>query len=143
MGRVLALDVGDARIGLAISDPTGVLASPLDAYHRRDPHADAQAIAEVGRREGAVRILAGVPLSLDGRRGPQARKVLAFVRLLKATSELPVILWDERFSTVEASQRIRNAGGAPSRDRARLDSASAAVILQAYLDREAFRSREG
>ena len=114
MGRVLALDVGDARIGLAISDPTAVLASPLHAYRRRDPQADAHAIAEVSRREGAIRILVGMPLSLDGRRGPQARKVLAFVRLLKATSELPIILWDERFSTVEASQRIRDAGGAPS-----------------------------
>ena len=131
--RILALDVGDARIGLAGSDETGMLASPMPAVTRTDPGADVEAVAEAARSIDAELILAGLPRSLDGSVGPQARKVQGFVRLLRDAG-LTVETWDERFSTVEAARGLQASGAQPSRDRGRLDSAAAAVILQGYLD---------
>lgn len=131
--RILALDVGDARIGLAGSDETGTLASPIPAVTRSDPGADVSAIARAAIAIDADLILAGLPRSLDGSVGPQARKVQGFVRLLRDAG-LMVETWDERFSTIEAERGMRASGAQPSRDRARLDSAAAAVILQGYLD---------
>ncbi|NQW15863.1 MAG: Holliday junction resolvase RuvX [Chloroflexi bacterium] len=131
--RILALDVGDARIGLAGSDETGTLASPLPAVTRTDPGADVEAIAEAAASIAADLILAGLPRSLDGSIGPQARKVQGFIRMLRDAG-LTVETWDERFSTVEATRNLQSSGAQPSRDRGRLDSASAAVILQGYLD---------
>ena len=131
--RILALDVGDARIGLAGSDETATLASPMPAVTRTDPGADVSAIAMAAISIDADLILAGLPRSLDGSVGPQARKVQGFVRLLREAG-LTVETWDERFSTAEAERGLRASGAQPSRDRARLDSAAAAVILQGYLD---------
>ncbi len=131
--RVLSLDVGDARIGLAGSDETGTLASPMPAVTRTDPGSDVDAIAEAAASIDANLILAGLPRSLDGSIGPQARKVQGFIRLLRDAG-LTVETWDERFSTVEATRGLQASGAQPSRDRGRLDSAAAAVILQGYLD---------
>ncbi len=132
--RVLALDVGEARIGLAVSDETGVLATPAEAIRRTDPESDARAVIAVAERVGAGRIVVGMPVSLNGTYGSQARRVQGFRRILIETTELVVESWDERFSTVEAERRLRESGVEPSRDRARLDSAAAAIILQSYLD---------
>jgi putative Holliday junction resolvase len=131
--RILALDVGDARIGLAGSDETGTLASPMPAVTRSDPGSDVDAIAEAAGSIEATLILVGLPRSLDGSVGPQARKLQGLVRLLRDAG-LTVETWDERFSTVEAARGLQASGAQPSRDRGRLDSAAAAVILQGYLD---------
>jgi putative Holliday junction resolvase len=133
-GRILALDVGEARIGLAVSDETGFLATPVEAIKRTEPEADVRAVIAVSEGLGAIRIVVGMPVSLNGTYGSQARRVQGFKRILNAASELPVESWDERFSTVEAERRLRESGVEPSRDRARLDSAAAAVILQSFLD---------
>ena len=132
--RILALDVGEARIGLAVSDETGVLATPAEAIKRTDPKSDARAVIAAAERVGAGRIVVGMPVSLNGTYGPQARRVQGFRRILIEATELPVESWDERFSTVEAERRLRESGVEPSRDRARLDSAAAAIILQSFLD---------
>ena len=128
------MDVGEARIGLAVSDETGVLATPAEAIKRSEPEADARAVIEAAEAAGAVRIVVGMPVSLNGTHGPQARRVQGFQRLLREATEMSVESWDERFSTVEAERRLRESGVEPSRDRARLDSAAAAVILQSFLD---------
>ena len=132
--RILALDVGEARIGLAVSDETGFLATPAEAIKRTDPESDARAVIAAAERMGAVRIVVGMPVSLNGTYGSQARRVQGFRRILVEATDLPVESWDERFSTVEAERRLRESGVEPSRDRARLDSAAAAIILQSFLD---------
>src|SRR3990170_3014656 len=152
--RVLALDVGERRIGLAISDPEGRLAVPLETIHRTEEAADLSAIAAVAQREGVVLLLVGLPLSLDGSVGPQARLVQEFARRLATFLPRPVELWDERLSTAEAEARRpgrgpsgprRRPGGRPSGrgarrgsrpPRATVDSLAAAVFLQGYLDRQ-------
>ena len=125
--------MGDARIGLAVSDPTGIVCSPIAALTRTGEGDDIAAVLRVAEREGAGRIVVGLPLSLDGSHGPRARLTLRFTSALRAAAEIPVDSWDERFSTAEAERRLRDAGVQPSRDRARLDSAAAAIILEAYL----------
>ena len=130
---VLALDVGDRRIGLAISDPTGMLASPLGVVERGP--SDVDDILRVALDNGVTEIVVGLPLTLAGESRAQAGKVRSFVQELRSKTDLPVTMVDERLSTVQAQRMLRESGsGRRGRDRGRLDSAAAAVILQAYLD---------
>ncbi len=132
--RALALDVGDRRIGLAISDPNGQVAVPLRTLHRRSLEADIADIAGVAAREEVEAIVVGLPLSLDGAAGHQAERVQDFVVHLKAVVRLPIVLWDERLSTVQAEQLLRTAPPRSRRARAERDALAAAIILQGYLD---------
>ena len=132
--RTLGLDVGQRRTGLAVSDPGGLLATPYTTITAKTPQGNIAAILAIARQEEIGLIVVGLPLSLDGTVGPQARLTLDFCDALRAASPVPVETWDERFSTAEAETRLREAGVAPSRDRARLDAAAAAVLLQSYLD---------
>ena len=134
--RVLGLDVGERRIGVAVSDPSGLLATPLTAVIRRLPGEDIDEVLCILAEQEATRIAVGLPLELSGRRGAQARRVSDFVTSLAERAPVPVETVDERYSTVEAERLLRGSGAAPSRDRARLDAAAAAVILQSYLDSE-------
>lgn len=126
--------MGERRIGLAISDPEGILASPAGVLDRTTDEEDVQRLLEVASREGVGRIVVGMPVSLSGRRGPQARAVDRFQRTLARASGLPVVSWDERLSTVQAERRLREAGVKPSSEPGRTDAAAAAIILQGYLD---------
>jgi putative Holliday junction resolvase len=126
--------VGERRIGLALSDPAGVLASPLGFIDRTSEDEDVRRVLETAREHRAERLVVGIPLSLSGVRGPQARAVEGFRRSLSRASDLPVAAWDERFSTLEAERRLRESGVRPSLERGRTDAASAAIILQGYLD---------
>ena len=132
--RVLGLDVGDKRIGLAISGGAGLLATPYSTIERRNQQRAIAAILEVVQAEEVGQIVVGMPLSLDGSVGSQAKRTLVFCDALESASPVPVETWDERFSSVEAERLLRQAGVSPSRNRARLDSSAAAVILQGYLD---------
>ena len=130
---ILALDVGDRRIGLALSDPTGLLASPLGAVERGP--SDVDDILRVVLDNGVTEIVVGLPLTLAGEIRQQAGKVRRFVHELRSKTDLPVTAVDERLSTVQAQRMLRESGsGRRGRDRGRLDAAAAAVILQAYLD---------
>ena len=132
--RLLGLDVGERRIGVAVSDPSGTIATPLTAIGRTGTVSDIDAIQQIARDSEACQIVVGIPTSLSGVRGPQAKRVELFVDALARHSDLPVRIQDERYSTVEAQKLLKQSGVQPSRDRARLDAAAAAVILQAYLD---------
>lgn len=132
--RTLGLDVGERRIGLAISDDGGLLATPYNVIERKDQQKAIDEILRVVRDEEVNTLVVGVPLSLDGSVGPQAERTMAFYEALKAASPVPVETWDERFSSVEAAHLLREAGVSPSRHRGRLDASAAAVVLQAYLD---------
>jgi putative Holliday junction resolvase len=131
--RILGLDVGEQRIGLAISTPEGGLAVPLRVLERRRDDSDIEAIAALARAEQVETLVVGHPLSMDGSAGPQARRVEAFARLLAKATGLPFELWDERLSSVQAERAVRPLRG---RRRAPSDDVAAAIILQSYLDRQ-------
>ena len=130
----LALDVGERRIGVAVSDPGGLLATPVSAIERSGEVVDVDEVLRLVDTHGAGKVVVGIPLELSGRRGRQAARVSDFVRALESRSGVPVETMDERYSTVEASRHLRETGAKPSRERGRVDAAAAAVILQSYLD---------
>ena len=132
--RTLGIDFGEARIGLALSDPSGLLATPLTTIHRTREAADIDEVLRLAEKHDVEKIVVGLPLELSGRRGPQAGRVLAFARALTGRTEIPVITVDERYSTVEAERLLREAGHKPSKSRARVDAMAATVVLQSYLD---------
>jgi putative holliday junction resolvase len=131
---VLALDVGQERIGVAASDDSGVLASPLGVVRRSS---NAAAIAEIARlyvAAGASALVVGLPISLDDGLHQQAHAVRAFGQRMAEALGVAPIYWDERYSTVAAAERLRAAGVKPARIKERIDAVAAAIILQEYLD---------
>ena len=136
--RVLALDMGERRVGVAVSDPTGTVARPLQTLVRGSRQEDFAAIAGLVAEYDVGLVVVGRPLSLDGTEGPQARRVIRYVEALAARLPVPVVLWDERFTTAAAREILRQSRGKKRRRQARsageVDAIAAAVILQSYLD---------
>jgi putative Holliday junction resolvase len=145
--RILGLDVGERRIGVAAADSETRVALPVGVVERSEPAADATAIGRLMEEQKAEALVLGLPISLNGSLGPQAQAVRAFGDELSARLGLPVEYWDERLSTVEAKHRLapppgrKSKGGRSTRGgrapRGRLDAVAAAIILQSYLDRRA------
>ncbi len=132
--RILALDLGKKRIGLAISDPLGLTAQGLPNIERTTKRADLAEIARLADERGVSLILLGNPLNMSGAEGRQSAWVREFADALTARAALPVRLWDERLTTVEASRVLRSSGiGIQKRARA-VDKLSAVILLQSYLD---------
>ncbi|HEY6677864.1 MAG TPA: Holliday junction resolvase RuvX, partial [Actinomycetota bacterium] len=130
------LDLGDVRIGVAISDPERHLAVPMGTVHTGAP-ADLKAIAKLVREHEVTLVVVGHPLKMSGTPGTRAHHAEEFVAALRQALPVPVVLQDERLSTVEADRALRDAG-AGGRDRRRaVDRSAAAIILQSYLDRAA------
>lgn len=139
MERILALDVGDARIGVAVSDPLGIIAQPVGLVTRVGWGPDIAKITGFADEYGTRRLLCGLPLNMDGSAGGQADKVRAFAQQLEKKG-FTVTFWDERMTTVTA-ERALIEGGVHRADRKRLvDKTAAAVILQAYLDANAAKA---
>ena len=132
--KVLGLDVGESRIGVAVGDPAGIAVTPQPAIQRSSLEEDLKAVVRLTGEHQAKAVVVGIPISLNGRMGPQARLVQRFIQALARESPVPVHSQDERFSTVEAERLLREGGHQPSREKGLRDSASAAVILRAYLD---------
>jgi putative pre-16S rRNA nuclease len=133
-GRVLGLDLGDARIGVAISDPDRRLAVPLGTVHVGQPPGELKAIAALVTEQEVVQVVIGHPRSMSGRPGPSATHAEAIAEALRAILPVPVALQDERLSTVEAERSLRQAGVRGRDRRAVVDRTAAAVILQGWLD---------
>jgi putative Holliday junction resolvase len=131
--RMLGLDIGDRRIGVALSDPEGILASPLTVINRRGESFDIEAIKDIINRQQVGKVIVGLPLSLDGSLGQQAEKVKDFVRKLGEQVKIPVDFRDERLTTVFA-ERLARASGGKKMKKAGHDAQAAAIILQGYLD---------
>ncbi|MHB8244877.1 MAG: Holliday junction resolvase RuvX [Acidimicrobiales bacterium] len=141
--RVLALDLGERRIGIALSDSRGVIATPYGVIERSgDPLADRSRIVSLVEETGAGLLLIGLPLSLSGGTGPAARATMAEVEALTALLDVPVATFDERLSTLEAERRRRELVAAVTRPRASrhklrrgvIDAEAAAIFLGAWLD---------
>ncbi len=133
MTRSLGLDIGDKRIGVALSDALGILASPLNIIERKDEEEDIEAIITIVDQHQVKKIIAGLPRSMDGSLGTQAEKVEAFVQKLRNRTEVPVEFRDERLTTVSA-KRLMQANTKKTKIKARDDAVAAAIILQSYLD---------
>jgi putative holliday junction resolvase len=132
--RILALDVGDRRIGVAVSNPTGLLARPLSIISRKDAATDMRAVCRLVSEQEAGRVVIGLPLSLDGHVGPQAEKVQEFAAKLRTLLDVPLETRDERFSTAAVKEQRLDSGTRKKKRRAPDDAEAAAVILQGYLN---------
>jgi putative Holliday junction resolvase len=134
-GRCLGIDLGDARIGLALSDPQGTMAQPLAVVDRHGERGAVDAVARAIDDEGVVTAVVGLPLLLSGAEGERARRARAFAgRLARRCPWVRVELWDERLTTVEAERAMVGAGVRRSARRRALDAVAAALILQSWLD---------
>ena len=131
MTRVLGVDLGTVRVGLALSDADGVVAQPFDVIERQD------AAFEITRRAGQLEvgeIVVGIPYSLDGTLGAAAESAEAFAHALELSTGLPVSRWDERLSTVQAERAMRAGGKRAKKQRGHVDKVAAALVLQSFLD---------
>ena len=133
--RVMAIDFGDQRIGLAVSDPTGLLSGEAWTMWEWDMERASQRIAEEAARREVGTLVLGLPKNMDGSEGPRAEKSRAFAALLEADSGLEVVLWDERRSSIEAHAILHAAGKKEKVHRKTVDAVAASLILQGYLDK--------
>ena len=139
--RLLGLDVGDRRIGVAVSDPTGFLATPVEVYHRTDPESDLRHLLELAQEYEASGAVVGLPRNMNGSEGPQAQKTREFAEAL-AGRGLAISLWDERLTTVEVTRRMTEQRRRKRPGQHHVDSEAAALILQTYLDHARARGRQ-
>lgn len=135
MGRVLGIDHGDVRIGIALSDPTGFLASPLCVLDSTNAGLE-QIVALIAGHE-VEQIVVGLPRNMDGSYGLATEKVRNFIAKLKSKTSVPVCEWDERLSTVSAHNTLREAGFDGRQRKGVVDKVAAQIILQNYLDAQA------
>jgi putative Holliday junction resolvase len=133
MSRWLGLDIGEKRIGVAISDETRTLARPLMTLKRTSKKEDFARLGAVCAEHQIDRIIAGLPKTLRNEEGPQARRIRHYADELHAALQLPIEFWDERFSSVDAVERLAASSRKP-RAKGAIDSAAAAIILQDYLN---------
>ncbi len=134
MTRVLGVDLGSVRVGLAVSDPAGLTAQPLEVLNRSDTDDLVAAVADRASELEVGEIVVGIPLRMNGARGPEADAAESFAVALENATALPVRRWDERLSTVEASRAMRSAGTDARRQRGVVDKVAAALVLGAYLE---------
>jgi len=132
--RILGIDYGSRRIGVAFCDELGMTAQGAVTLTRKNRKADLDAIAELVRRYDIERIVIGYPLRLDGSEGAECETINRFRRRLEARLSLPVIRWDETLSTKEAEEILRQRGILPKKRKGIVDRVAASVILQGYLD---------
>lgn len=130
----MGLDVGKVRIGVALSDPSKVMAQPYQVIHRRGDDAAIQTLLEVAKQTAVERIVVGVPLAQNGSRGPMAQWTGEFARALRRATSIPVIEWDERFSTRQAKRALLQGNVRRKKRKESVDKTAAALILQNYLD---------
>ena len=133
--RFMGLDFGEKRVGVALSDSLGIMASALTVIETNTKADLLEQITALAQEYEVERIIIGLPRSLDGSIGPQAKKVQDFIKSLSEHTVIPVIEWDERFSTVDAERVLVEAGVKRDKRKKHRDSVAAAYILQGYLDR--------
>jgi putative Holliday junction resolvase len=139
-GRILALDYGEVRLGLALSDELGLIAQPLETIRRVGPRKDLAAIEQRVREHGVTRVVVGLPLLLSGEEGEAARGARRFAaRLEKRLRGVTVSFWDERLTTVEAERTLVTGEVRRRKRRQTVDALAASLILQGYLDARATR----
>ena len=129
--RILGIDFGKKRVGIAISDPLCMIAMPLETVERKKIE---EGINKILERFPVKHIVIGYPLRTDGKKGKRAEEVEKFAKKIKEKFNIEIELWDERYSTVEAERIIMDMGKKPSRNKGKIDRIAASLILQSYLD---------
>ena len=140
--RIMAIDYGDARTGVAVSDPTGLLAGYTTVIHSRKPEQAAAELAALAKEHGAEELVLGFPRNMDGTEGPRAQLYREFARQLEEASGLPVVLWDERRTTVDAHRILFQAGQNAKKRKKTVDAVAASLILEGYLDARRLRNKQ-
>ena len=131
--RIMAIDYGDAHTGIAISDPTGFLAGFTTVITAYRPEVVAEQVAVLAKEHGVEELVLGHPKNMDGSRGPRAEKAEAMAELLKEATGLPVVLWDERRTTIDAHQILMTGGKNAKKRKKVVDAVAASLILEGYL----------
>ena len=131
--RIMAIDYGDAHTGIAVSDPTGLLAGFTTVITAYRPEAVAQRVAELAREHGAEELVLGHPVNMDGSLGPRSEKAKAMQALLEEAAGLPVVLWDERRTTIDAHHILYQSGKNAKQRKKVVDAVAATLILEGYL----------
>lgn len=134
--RVIAIDPGSKRVGVALSDPTGTIAQPLSMVSAEPQETLATRLADLAREKEAARIVVGLPRRMDGSYGPEANSARELADLIRKASGLPVELVDERLTTVAAERSLIQAGARRAKRRRTVDGVAAALLLQSHLDRK-------
>jgi putative pre-16S rRNA nuclease len=132
--KYMALDVGDRRVGAAVGDSDLRIATPIDVIERKSPEQDARIFGELASKYGVGRLIVGLPRNMDETVGPQAESVRAYGEKIAQWLNLPLTLWDERLTTIDAAARLASSGAHGKRSRRTLDAIAASVILQDYMD---------
>lgn len=140
MKRIMALDVGDRRVGVAVSDPLRIIARSLSVVKRDTDVSAVEQIQALIHEHDVGRLIVGLPRSLSGGIGPQAQAVEAFARELESAVEVPLEMWDERLSTITAARMLTERGQSARDQKKTIDAVAAAVILQDYLDAQQMRA---
>ena len=133
--KLLGLDVGTVRIGIATSDIMNILASPYDVYKRRTPYLDSRYIVELAEEIGAEKIVFGLPLKLDGTEGTSAQMARELAEKVQTQTSLPIVFQDERLSTVSAERILIETGNSRKSRKEKIDAVAASIILQNYIDK--------
>ena len=132
--KIMAVDYGDARTGLAVCDRTEFLASPIGTIEERNAQLLAMKVAHMAQQYEVGEIIVGLPLNMNGSRGPRAEKCEAFANMLNELTEIPVNMWDERSTTVSAHNILNETNVRGKKRKAVVDTVAATVILEAYLE---------
>ena len=131
--KVMAIDYGDARTGVALSDPTGLMAGFTTVIHSHRPQEVAGELARLAREHGAQRLVMGYPKNMDGTEGPRAALYRDFAKLVEETAGMEVVLWDERRTTVDAHRILTETGNRGKKRKEKVDAVAATLILEGYL----------
>ena len=136
MKKALGIDLGDARVGVAVSDDLGMLAHPLETISTQSTNVVKRVLALAGERTVET-IIVGMPRNMNGSHGPAADKAKAFIEELRRETTLPIMAWDERLSTVSAQRALQEAGRNTRKQKSVIDQVAAQIILQSWLDSQA------
>lgn len=133
MKRLLAIDYGDVRIGLAVNDALGITAQGICSFKRTSLQEDIARIREVIKSRNVEEIIVGMPYMLNGKKGSKAKEVEEFISLLKQHFNIPIIEWDERYTTVQAEEILNSAGVKRKKKKSVIDMLAATFILESYM----------
>lgn len=131
--RIMGIDFGDARTGIAVSDEMNILVGDAWTLNQRNPELVAEEIASEAARRGVQRLVLGLPKNMDGSEGPRAEKCRGFAELLGTKTDLPIVMWDERRSSIEAHAILHANGKKEKKHRKTVDAVAASLILEGYL----------
>ena len=132
---LIAFDIGDKRIGIAVSDPFMQMALPYETYHRKNFKTDIQYLVNIAKTRGATTIVCGLPLNFDGSRSEQTEKTESFINELKLNTDIPIVTEDERFTTMEARRLLIEADMRRADRKSVIDKVAASYILEAYMNK--------